>query len=102
MTNERLIRDYENQELPIERRLPSLARRFACLKDADGLNPWSPDKLHAWIAVQGKNTAAWHAGHLILNLSGPGSWEKFDAVAALGTWGEREKKVFATWALSWR
>jgi len=37
------IRDYENSNLPLERRLPSLARRFASLKKAIGLDPWSPE-----------------------------------------------------------
>lgn len=102
MTNSRLIRDYENQELPLEKRLPSLARRFSCMKDAKGLDPWSPKELHEWIEGKGRDTAAWHAGHLILNLSGDGPWENFDAVAAVKVWDDSEKKVFATWALSWQ
>ncbi len=99
---ERLIRDYENRDLPLERRLPSLARRFRCLKDAAGLEPWTPDWLYAWTKEQGKDTSAWHAGHFVLNLSGEGPWEKFDAVAAVRVWSEEEKKIFATWALSWQ
>ncbi|MCP4600864.1 MAG: hypothetical protein GY847_10090 [Proteobacteria bacterium] len=101
MTQKRLIRDYENSELPIERRLPSLARRFSCLKDADGLEPWSPEELHHWVVNKGDGTPAWHAGHLILNLSGNGSWNRFDAIAAVQAWSEEDRNVFATWARSW-
>lgn len=102
MTAHRLIRDYENPDLPLNRRLPSLARRFSCLKDADGLKPWSPKEFYTWIAAKGEGTPAWHAGHLILNVSGDGPWGPFDAIAAVTTWGEKDRNVFATWALSWK
>ena len=102
MTTNRLIRDYENPDLTMDRRLPSLARRFSCLKGADGLEPWSPDKFHAWVIAAGQGTPAWHAGHLILNLSGKGSWEPFDAIAAVDTWDDPDKSLFATWVLSWK
>ncbi len=102
MMQGRLIRDYENPDLPFERRLPSLARRFTCLKGAAGLEPWSPAALYSWIETAGEGTAAWHAGHLILNLSGPGDWSSFDAIAAVKTWNDEDLTVFTTWARTWR
>ena len=97
----RLIRDYENPDLPLERRLPSLARRFTCLEDAQGLDPWSPERFHSWIESMGNNSPAWHAGHLILNVSGGGPWRKFDAIAAIGAWNEKDRATFAAWARTW-
>lgn len=102
MTSERLIRDYENPNLPLERRLPSLARRFACLRHAEGLDPWSAEQFHAWIMRTGEGSTAWHAGHLVLNLKGDGPWARFDAVAAVRVWDEGSRNVFATWARTWR
>ncbi len=102
MTAYRLVRDYENPELPLERRLPSLARRFSCLKKADGLEPWSPDDLYTWVTTKGDATPAWHAGHLILNVLGDGPWDRFDAVAAVTVWDDKDRTVFANWVRSWR
>ena len=102
MTAIRLIRDYENSALPLERRLPSLARRFPCLCNAPGLEPFSPERFRVWIADQGRDSAAWHAGHLILNLFGDGPWDKFDAVGALGAFEPEDRDVFANWVRCWQ
>jgi hypothetical protein len=102
MTRLAMIRDYENSALPLERRLPSLAKRFTCLKNAKGLEPWSTDVLFAWLKTQGQGSAAWHAGLFILNLFAQGGWDEFDAIGAIQSWDERDKTVFATWVKSWR
>jgi hypothetical protein len=102
MFHPRLVRDYENEMLPFERRLPSLARRFDCLKDAQGLEPWNAEALHAWTLSVPVGSAAWHAGHLILNLSGPGPWARVDIIAAMRVLGDEDRKTLATWVLSWR
>jgi hypothetical protein len=102
MTNRRLIRDYENPALPLEERLPSLARRFACLEGAHGLDPWAPELFQRWIQAQGKGSAAWHAGLLVLGLWDSGPWAEFDAIAAVKSWNEEERTVFATWVRSWK
>lgn len=97
-----LMRDYENSALPLERRLPSLARRFPCLRDARGIDPWSPEAFHAWARGEGRDTPCWHAAHLVLNLAGDGPWDTFDAIAAVNCFDEGDRRVFITWAQTWR
>ncbi len=97
-----LMRDYENPTLPLEKRLPSLARRFPCLGNASGLEPFSPKALHSWTLLQGKSSAAWYAGHLILNLFGKGPWIEFDAVGALRTFDLEDRAAFVNWARCWQ
>jgi len=97
-----VIRAYENPDLPLSERLPSLARRFSCISRADGLDPWSPDRFHEWVVGAGEGTPAWHAGHLVLGLWGDGPWERFDAVAAVAAWGDADRRTFANWCLVWR
>ena len=96
-----LMRDYENQLLPLEKRVPSLARRFPSLRHAPGLEPFSPSAFHAWTTQQGRDTCAWHAGHLILNLTGTGEWEAFDAVAAVQAFDENHRIIFSNWIRCW-
>lgn len=102
MTLVSLLRDYENPELSLEIRLPSLARRFPCLKGAPGLNPFCKEEFHAWIGTRPAESAARHAGLLILNLGGSGPWPPFDAIAAVAAFDEENRVVFANWARSWR
>jgi hypothetical protein len=96
------IRAYERPELPLEQRLPSLARRFPCLDGAAGLDPWDPRALHAWIRERGEGSAAWHAGLLLLNLWGRRDWPRFDALAAARVWEEGDKQMFVDWMRVWR
>lgn len=102
MTAVSLLRDYENPELSLQIRLPSLARRFPCLKAAPGLDPFCEAEFHAWIKTRPPGSAARHAGLLILNLGGPGPWEPFDAIGAVTVFDEANRAVFANWTLSWR
>lgn len=97
-----LIRDYENAKLPLERRLPSLAKRFPCLVGAEGLEPWTPERFYSWLQTQKQNASSWHAGLLVLNLQGKGPWEPFDVVDAIEHFDDANRVVFATWAISWR
>lgn len=97
-----LIRDYENPTLPIEKRLSSLARRFPCLRHASGLDPFSPKAFHAWTVLQGTDSSAWYAGHLVLNLLGKGPWEDFDAVGALRIFDLEDRAAFVNWARCWQ
>ena len=97
----KLIRDYENPNLSMEERLPSLAMRFSCLRRAKGLAPFTSATFYSWLSSQPQDTPAWHAGHLILNLFGTGPWERFDAVRALQSFGEEERSVFANWVRCW-
>ena len=101
MVKDRLIRDYENPALPIGERVASLARRFPCLRSAEGVEPWAERRFYDWVKAQTEGGEAWHAGHLILCLWGNGPWDSFDAVSAIRAWGDEERKVFATWARIW-
>ena len=102
MPKEKLIRDYENTELSKDERIPSLAKRFSSLQQADGLKPWHPATFHAWVAAQPQGGATWHAGHFVLNLYGKGPWESFDAIAARKAWSDAERALFANWVKSWK
>ena len=102
MSTVHLLRDYENPDLPLEARLPSLARRFPCLKGAPGLDPFSIETFYRWVDTRPEQSAARHAGYLILSLSGKGPWPRFDAVAAIPVFDEENRLVFANWARTWQ
>lgn len=96
------IRAYERRELPVAERLPSLARRFPCLRGAAGLDPFDPAAFHAWSSSRGPGSAAYHAGLLLLNLYGEGPWERFDVLAALRAWSDADRQMFINWMRVWR
>lgn len=98
---QRLIRDYENPELPVSRRVSSLGRRFACLERALGLDPWDPEELIRWAERHGEGTAPWHACSLLLSLHGDERF-RFDVIGALEVLSEQDRKTLANWVLSWR
>ena len=102
MSSNSLVRDYENPNLSLEQRLPSLARRFPCLERADGLDPWSPNAFYEWALSDGEGTSRWHAAHLVLNLEGKGPWKQFDAIAAIQIFGDADRLVFSSWAKTWK
>lgn len=96
------IRAYERGDLPLEERLPSLARRFPCLEGARGLEPWDPEKLHRWAGARPGDSPASHAASLILNLWGSGPWDRFDILAAARVWEEADLQTFVDWLRVWR
>ncbi len=96
------IRGYERKDLPLDRRLPSLARRFPCLEGARGVDPWAPEEFHGWMTEMGEGTATFHAGLLILNLWQPGHWPRFDLLEAAQVWGESDRQTFINWMRVWR
>lgn len=102
MTSVSSIRSYERADLDLDNRLPSLARRFPCLAGAGGLEPWDPAAFHAWIAERGEGGPAWHAGLLLLNLWGEGSWPAFDLLAAARAWDDPDKQMFVNWLRVWK
>jgi hypothetical protein len=101
MEKARLIRDYENTDLSLAERVPSLARRFPCLKGAPGLTPFDPEVFYAWVMTKSSDSSAKHAGLLILNLLGDGVWPKFDAVRAISIFDDENRVIFANWARCW-
>jgi hypothetical protein len=96
------IRAYERRDLPIRERLPSLGRRFPCLKNAAGLDPFDPAAFHAWALARGPGAGEYHAALLLLNLSGDGPWERFDALAAARVWSDADRQMFINWMRVWR
>jgi hypothetical protein len=65
------------------------------------LNPWSALDFYDWVLMQEENAPAWHAGHLVLNVYGKGPWTAFDAIAAVQSWSEEDRALFAAWARFW-
>jgi len=96
------IRAYERNDLPIEERLPSLARRFPCLEGAEGIDPWEPEVFHRWVARHPEGDPAFHGGLLLLNLWSRGPWPGFDALAAARVWLEPDRLAFIGWMKVWR
>ena len=101
MERARLIRDYENVDLPLEERVPSLARRFPCLREAKGLSPFNAEEFHVWVASRPESSAAHHAGLFILNLLPEGDWPRFDAIRAISLFDDENRIIFANWARCW-
>jgi hypothetical protein len=96
------IRSYERRDLPLEERLPSLARRFPCLKGAEGLDPFDPAALHEWAKGRGAGAAPYHAALFLLNLYSAGPWEPFDVLAAARVWEDADRQMFINWMRVWR
>ncbi len=96
------IRAYERSDLPLEEKLSSLGKRFPCLKGARGFDPWDPTVFHAWVSRQENGGSAYHAGHLLLNLSGDGPWEPFDILAARRVWTSDDRQTFIKWMKVWQ
>ena len=97
-----MTRAYESSGLPLEERLPSLARRFPSLVDANGLEPWAPGELHDWLVAQPGDSAARHSALLLLSLWGEGEWPPFNVVEALASWDAEHKLIFSRWARCWK
>lgn len=96
------IRAYERFDLPLEERLPSLARRFPCLKDAEGIFPWDPDKLHNWILGLDENNPAYQTGVLLLNLVEHPTPLRFDVLKAAVGWSEQDRQMFVDFMRIWK
>jgi hypothetical protein len=96
------IRAYEREDLPLAERLTSLGRRFPCLEQAAGLDPFRPEELRRWAEERGPDDGAYHAAMLLLNLFGEGPWERFDVVAAARLWSDADKQMFVNWMMVWR
>ena len=96
------IRAYERGDLPLEERLPSLARRFPCLQGAAGIDPWDPEALHRWAQASPEESSARYAATLVLNLWREGPWDRFDILAAARVWEEADLQTFVDWLRVWR
>lgn len=83
-------------------RITALARSFPTLaRQAEGLDPWDPDKFEHWACGPVPSSGAAHAARFILALWRPhGAWRcgPFLVVPAMGTWDAAHRAAFATWA----
>jgi len=96
------IRAYERNELALEERLSSLARRFPCLAKAKGIDPWNETAFHQWLSSQHPDSSANHAGLFLLNLAGYTKCEPFDILAANKVWEDPDKQMFINWMRIWK
>lgn len=94
------IRDYERKELPLEQRLTSLARRFPSLKDADGISPFEPDNLKAWVLACDKEAGV-QSGLLMLQLGGVKMDVPFDVLSAMACWSDEDRQMFVNFLRIW-
>lgn len=96
------IRAYERSDLPLKEKLVSLARRFPCLHNAAGIDPWSVKKLRDWTLNRIHGSAEYHAGLFVLNLADCDDCDKFDILEAARIWEEPDRQVFVNWMRVWR
>lgn len=94
------IRAYERKDLPIEKRLPSLARRFTPLRNAHGISPFDPEALYEWIS-RSNDTATFQTGLLILKLADYETEEHFDLLSAMSSWEEADRQMFINFLRIW-
>ncbi|MBN2803838.1 MAG: hypothetical protein JXR91_12160 [Deltaproteobacteria bacterium] len=94
------IRAYERTDLHPGIRLPSLAKRFSCLIDAKGINPWNPETLYAWVK-EVEDTASRQGGLLILGLAKIETAEKFDLFSAMESFIEQDRQMLVNLMKIW-
>ncbi len=94
------IRAYEQKNLPIEKRLPSLAKRFECLKNMPGLEPWNTALISDWIKTI-DSVASKQGALLLLGLAGVKSDKKFDLFIAMKSWTDSDRQMFVNLLRIW-
>lgn len=78
-----------------------LALRFPALTRAEGISPWSPNRLDIWAAEETSEPAALAAAQFLLSLwNRRHDWEcgRFDVVAAFEIWDLPHRRGFLDWA----
>jgi hypothetical protein len=82
----------------------ALARSFPTLaQQADGLDPFDPEKLDRWACGPVPSSGALHAARFVLGVFNPRArWQcgRFDALAAIGTWDQAHRAAFVSWVAS--
>jgi hypothetical protein len=94
------IRAYERKDLPLEKRLSSLARRFTPLANAHGINPFEPEVLYEWIS-RSNDIATFQTGLLMLKLAGYETEEHFDLLSAMSAWEDTDRQMFINFLRIW-
>ena len=106
-----------------EQRMTQLARRFPCLEEADGIEPWNPEALIHWACGARSATGDLHAVRFVLQVWSPiGDWQgvaidllqrsgrardevqelarrfaPFNVVVALPFWDDSHRAAFLDW-----
>jgi len=94
-------------------RMASLGLRFPTLKNADGVNPWNPERLVRWLYLSGAPTGgSTHAAKFLLTVWNSSedwglyareigipeaTWAPFNVVRAMGVWDEEHQAAFRLW-----
>jgi hypothetical protein len=81
-------------------KMTALALSFPTLADADGVRPWDPDRLEAWLRSGAPGHGARCAGRFVLSVwNSYHEWQcgGFDLHEALGCWDERHRRAFVAW-----
>jgi len=84
----------------VSAKLVDLARRFPTLKDAEGLDPWDPEKFDSWAASAAPGSGALNAARFILELfNQDAEWKcgPFKATRAVGLWDDAHLAAFRSW-----
>lgn len=101
------IRAYEQNNLPLDKRLTSLARRFPCLKNAQGIEPWNAEVFYRWSLDQKKlnneiDNSLNHTCLFLLNLAEYKKCEPFNILSASKVWEDADKQMFINWMRIWK
>ena len=81
-------------------KMAALALSFPTLADADGVGPWDPDRLEAWLRSGAPGHGAMCAGRFVLSVwNSYHDWSsgRFDLHEALGCWDAQHRAAFVTW-----
>ena len=81
-------------------KMTALALSFPTLADADGVGPWDPDRLEAWLRSGAPGHGAQCAGRFVLSVwNSYHEWAcgRFDLHEALGCWDAKHRSAFVAW-----
>ena len=82
-------------------RMTALGLSFPTLAHADGVSPWDPERLEAWLRSGAPGHGAQCAGRFVLSVwNSYHEWRsgRFDLQEALGCWDAQHRAAFVAWA----
>ena len=85
-------------KLTYEQRMELLCDSFPCLRGAAGASPWNPELLCTWYpcASSGERHVIQFVLH-VWNSSADWPCGRFDAMRALQTWSNDNRRAFQAW-----
>lgn len=84
-------------EIRNDLKIAEIAESFPSLKKADGVWPWSPNRLDVWASEFGRSDDAVHSARFLLRLwNADCDWEcgRFDAQTAIRSWDRIHRRAF--------